>query len=301
MKLIGKLKINGNIKTNTGLHIGGSSTGIDIGGLDNSVIKDSQGRPYIPGSSLNGKMRSILEVVEGKYSGSLVIKKLKKDGNKGNNKDYIKEEVIMIINDETLKEAITKIKAIKKELKDKTKRYDLNVNNCNCGEDECHICRIFGIGVSDSKLSGPTRLYVRDSYLKNSDEMIGKKGEFSELEFDYTESKTENSLDRYTSKANPRTIERVPAGAIFGFELIYNIYDGKDIENLKYIKQALKLLEDDYIGGNGSRGYGKISFDIENIQYKSIESYIDESKIKKFDNLDSIVNLESISINEGKE
>lgn len=276
MKLIGKLKINGNIKANTGLHIGGSSTGIDIGGLDNSVIKDSLGRPYIPGSSLKGKMRSILEVVEGKYSGSLVIKKLKKNGRLGNYKDY------------------------EKELKDKTKRYDLNVNNCNCGEDECHICRIFGIGVSDSKLSGATRLYVRDSYLKNSEEMFEKKGEFSELEFDYTESKTENSLDRYTSKANPRTIERVPAGAIFEFELIYNIYDEKDIKNLKYIKQALRLLEDDYIGGNGSRGYGKVSFDIENIQYKSIESYIDENKIKKFDNLDSIVDLASISIIEEK-
>ena len=66
MKLQGKLFINGKIKALTGLHIGASKTDAAIGDIDNSVIKTSEGVPYIPGSSLKGKLRSLLEKKEGK-------------------------------------------------------------------------------------------------------------------------------------------------------------------------------------------------------------------------------------------
>jgi len=55
------------IKTITGLHIGGGEEGIEIGGIDNAVIKDKDNFPYIPGSSLKGKLRSLVEVSEGKF------------------------------------------------------------------------------------------------------------------------------------------------------------------------------------------------------------------------------------------
>ncbi|UOO81241.1 type III-A CRISPR-associated RAMP protein Csm3 [Uruburuella testudinis] len=46
----------------TGLHIGAGDSEIHIGGIDNSVIKHPvSGEPYIPGSSLKGKIRSLLE------------------------------------------------------------------------------------------------------------------------------------------------------------------------------------------------------------------------------------------------
>lgn len=45
----------------TGLHIGGTESAIGIGSAENPVIKDARGMPYIPGSSLKGKMRSLLE------------------------------------------------------------------------------------------------------------------------------------------------------------------------------------------------------------------------------------------------
>ena len=64
MKLRGKLFINGKIRALTGLHIGGSKTDAAIGDIDNSVIKTSEGIPYIPGSSLKGKVRSLLEKKE---------------------------------------------------------------------------------------------------------------------------------------------------------------------------------------------------------------------------------------------
>ena len=66
MKLMGKLFIDGKIKALTGLHIGGSKTDAAIGDIDNCVIKTSEGVPYIPGSSLKGKLRSLLEKKENK-------------------------------------------------------------------------------------------------------------------------------------------------------------------------------------------------------------------------------------------
>ena len=46
----------------SGLHIGAGDSEIHIGGIDNSVVKHPiTGEPYIPGSSLKGKIRSLLE------------------------------------------------------------------------------------------------------------------------------------------------------------------------------------------------------------------------------------------------
>ena len=59
--LKGKLILSGCITTDTGLHIGGLSETLKIGGTDNPVIRDAFGRILIPGSSLKGKIRSLLE------------------------------------------------------------------------------------------------------------------------------------------------------------------------------------------------------------------------------------------------
>lgn len=62
MKLTGIEKISGTLELLTGLHIGGGNTEMHIGGTDNPVIKNPvNDQPYIPGSSIKGKMRSLLE------------------------------------------------------------------------------------------------------------------------------------------------------------------------------------------------------------------------------------------------
>ena len=77
-----------------------------------------------------------------------------------------------------------------------------------------------------------------------------------------TEVKYENNIDRMTCKATPRQIERIISGSIYKFELYYDAEQEDEIEDdIKNIKLGLDLLESDYIGGNGSRGYGKIKFD----------------------------------------
>jgi len=217
MKLYGKLVITGKIEALTGLSIGGSKTDVEIGGIDNNVIKDSEGVPFIPGSSIKGKMRSLLEK-------SLGIKKV-----------------------------------------------------CDCAQADCPVCNIFGTSASSKKEieSLPTRLYVRDAKL-NADikeKMEKKAGVFSRLELTYTESKTENTIDRLKSEANPRQIERVPAGSFFDFSMIFNLLDARDVGYFEQFIKSMRLLEDDYLGGNGSRGYGRIRFNDLSITFKTINDY----------------------------
>ncbi|MBV7275126.1 type III-A CRISPR-associated RAMP protein Csm3 [Clostridiaceae bacterium UIB06] len=235
--MIGRLIINADLVVKTGLHIGGGSSSVEIGGIDNSVIKSHKGEPYIPGSSLKGKLRSLTELAHNKMS----------KNEKGENLP------------------------------------------CDCGE--CFVCKIYGISASEKNKSldrFPTRIIVRDAFLKKNiaEDMRKKEGDFKDLELSYTESKWENSIDRLTSKANPRLFERVPEGAIFDLEIVYTIYNERDIDNIKRLMEGFQFLEDDYLGGNGTRGYGKVK--LENIKFftKTINDYTS----KQFGDIKASVN-----------
>jgi len=54
LKLIGKLILEGELHCETGLHIGAGKGSLEIGGADNPVVKDSFGRPYVPGAACAG-------------------------------------------------------------------------------------------------------------------------------------------------------------------------------------------------------------------------------------------------------
>ena len=89
------------------------------------------------------------------------------------------------------------------------------------------------------------------------------KNKFSSCETDtyYGEVKAENTIKRTTSSANPRSIERVPAGAVFKAQFVINVWDDDEEKDLlDLFMRGMKLLQNDYLGGNGSRGYGQIEF-----------------------------------------
>ncbi len=196
-KLVKKIKINTTIDILTGLHIGGSKESVEIGGLDNPVIKlaSKEGQPYIPGSSLKGKMRCLLEQIAG----------------------------------------ATKVG----------------------GDPE--VCNLFGS--ADAKNPQPSKVIVRDAMLtKESVEFLKA---CDDLDMPYTEVKFENVIDRIKGTAeHPRQTERVPAGVTFNVEMIVNVWDtdGDGKELMKQLKKAMNALENDYIGGSGTRGYGQIKF-----------------------------------------
>ena len=195
-----------------------------IGGVDNPVMRDVlTNQPYIPGSSLKGKMRSLAE---------------KRDPNAQPN---------------------TNIGTSKTKVR-------IHV----CSDPKCNVCPIYGVPGQENA-QAPTRLIVRDAFL--TEDSAKRLAEFS-LDQPYTEVKYEAGIDRITSEANPRPLERVPADSVFGpFEMIFSVYDAGDIDLLPKLFEAMRLVEDDYLGGSGSRGSGKVKFEGMTIELKPVAAY----------------------------
>lgn len=217
VKLIKKIVYTGTITLKTGLHIGGTNAALNIGGPDKFVVRNPISNiPYIPGSSLKGKMRALIEV----YHQSVDIDEEKGDVKASSDPDSISGYLFGVSADSKNKES---------------KRY-------------------------------ASRLIVRDSDLiidKVPELKVHRIPDFSNTDLPYTESKTEVAIDRVTAKANPRTFERVPAGAQFKLNMVLNIFEDDDENKLKNtLDQAIQLLHDDYLGGHGSRGYGQVQIDV---------------------------------------
>jgi CRISPR-associated protein Csm3 len=220
MKLIKKIIIKGQIETLTGLMIGGTNNAMGIGGPDKLVIRNSiNDQPFIPGSSLKGKLRSLLEIADGNIGEGFANTNIKN----GPSMD------------------ITKVTTL-----------------------------LFGSALKDTERQRPSRIIVRDASLLNPEDL-------SRTELLYTETKTEVVIDRITSAASPRNFERVPAGAKFNLDLVLNIFEGdpfSEKELLETLIRGLVLVQDDYIGGSGSRGNGSVKFKIETIIERTAEYYL---------------------------
>lgn len=142
----------------------------------------------------------------------------------------------------------------------------------SCDKPDCELCIVFGRGATEEVKSGPTRLIVRDAH---PTEKTRNWWDRSEDLVHGTEIKGENWINRITSAADPRFIERVPAGSEFEFEMIYSVYQTNDFpERLKLVFEGMHLLEDNYIGASGSRGYGKMRFEDIELKQKTKEDYV---------------------------
>ncbi len=245
--LVSKVRVIGTIETLTGLHVGGSDVGLKIGGADKVVIKDPRtGRPYILGSTLKGKMRCLLE----KAGRCCAMNGL----NPNNHRQ---------------------------------RGQSTGIGPCHCGT--CLVCQMFGVPAeegqrrasqADQPPGEPTvpnsvpvrcvgRLIVRDAHL--DDHCARNMGNWRYLSAPYVEVKTEVAIDRLTSQANPRNFERVPAGARFCFEVVLDVCRGDDADvMLNALLLGLQLVSSDYLGGQGTRGYGAVRFRVEAIDEMTI-------------------------------
>ena len=195
--MFAKIKITCTLKVLTGLHIGGSNGFSAIGALDNPVIRDAwKGDPMIPGSSLKGKMRTLLA----------------------------------------------------------RSRSDRSCYLPECSADAEEIKRLFGTPGGKGEKPRVARLQFSDAFLSNRDQLIRRGG--------ITEVKSENTITRSTSIANPRSMERVVRGAEFGVTWFYTMDDGDELlADMALLAEACKLLSLDYLGGSGTRGYGRVMFE----------------------------------------
>lgn len=189
-----KIQITGKIEVQTGMHIGGSTIFSPIGAVDAPVIKDIRTNlPMIPGSSLKGKMRTLL-----------------------------------------------------------AKAYNTTFAKKPDDDAEC-LTRLFGCAKKGAVRR--SRVLIYDSFLLNEEELRNQGLQ------SMTEIKFENTINRATAVANPRQIERVFRGSSFGLDIIYEAEKEEEvIEDLSVLAEGMKLVQYDYLGGNGSRGYGKVRF-----------------------------------------
>jgi CRISPR-associated protein Csm3 len=236
LKLAGKLILDGEMTCETGLHVGAGKGSLEIGGADNPVVKDAHGRPYVPGSSLRGRIRALLEQATGMA---------------------VPSELVFI---------------------SKRKGQEVRIHQSDRPDDE--ICVLFGRspgrmekvggGDIDSNFATPARLSVFDAPLI-AESITSQMRE--SLDDELTEVKSENAIDRITSQANPRTLERVPAGARFRIRMVLDILCAEDSVLPGLVIQGLRLLEDDALGGGGSRGSGRVSFGNLKLTWRSKEYY----------------------------
>ena len=233
MKKLEKIvEITGTLELLTGLHVGAGKDEVKIGGVDSPVIKNPlTGEPYIPGSSLKGKMRMLLELATGSYQF---------DGDKPG-------EVLTYSYYKENRERLPDPEAAK------------------------NILKLFGTSGSDyrdfEKLPEKERREVAElavTRLSFSDLFLTEESrrKYSEILEKRLEEKTEVKINRITGTAYGgalNTKERIPAGMEFGFRLILKVFDCDDEKALlEMVKRGLKLLEFDSLGGSGSRGYGKV-------------------------------------------
>jgi len=223
LQLVGKLILSGELHCETGLHIGAGKGSLEIGGADNPVVKDAFGLPYIPGSSLRGRIRSLLENALGLTSPAELV--------------YLS----------------------------KRKGQEVRIHQSDRPDDE--ICLLFGRNPGrmdrvagealDTRAATPARLAIYDAPLDAASITPQMR---ENLDDEITEVKSENAIDRITSQANPRTLERVPAGARFHVRMVLDVLCEEDKALAARLIEGLRLLEDDALGGGGSRGSGRVRF-----------------------------------------
>lgn len=254
-KLKKKIFIKAQVELITGLHIGDNKESVEIGGLDNPVVRrKDNNQPYIPGSSIKGKMRCLLDQVYG----------INPDGSCQNTGGIIEK----LFGASENKNKINKIKEIDDELK------KLNKEKEERSTDEL-LKRIEKLEKEKENYESiPSRLIVRDAYLTQEWAEKLKNSEYTDMP--YTEVKFENVINRVKGTAeHPRQIERVPAGAQFELNFVINIFEGDDEEKiLNLFEKGIELLQDDYLGGSGSRGYGQIKIVIQEEKHKLASEYM---------------------------
>lgn len=240
--------INTKLRLITALHIGGGDDTMQIGGISKSVIKrevyanpdgsinyEGKGKkitePYVPGSSVKGKIRSLLEHAFGLVSAQKAIK-LENDSYKAG--EPINSNFIEHIRG------------------GKFKNGDALIKKANL------IITLFGesAGSKDKKNTKITRAIFRDSFLTEETRKL-----YLENKIKISEEKAENSIDRISVTANPRFLERVPVNIEFSFEAVLREFDeDKQLPLKETLTLGLKLIEADSLGGGGSRGSGKVEF-----------------------------------------
>lgn len=231
LKLQKIIEYKGKLVLESNLHIGSGNIEMHIGGTDNPIIKHPHSLdPYIPGSSIKGKVRSLMELSSG------VAALAHKEGGISSFKTF---QAASSAEDKKAIETILKI-------------FGFSGSDKSGSSETAQAAREMG----------PTRASFSDCFLNKE-----WRDEATKNLWSLAIEKSETAIDRISGTAKGgslRQTEMVPAGAVFDFKLTFKVFCDEDLKLFEKLKQGLELLSKDALGGYGSRGYGRIRF--ENLQ-----------------------------------
>ena len=243
--LHGHIIISGIISCRSGIFIGGAEDTLQIGGVDKSVIRNPlTGEPYIPGSSLKGKLRSITEKIVKATSGAPLH---------ANRPGGDREKKVWRHECDDFNEA-----------------------------KECQLCRVFGATGSDAEQDNyPGALLVRDSTLSNTDDLLQDGFPIFEIKMENAVDRLTSAAHPRTFERVPagakfafELVYRVETlkstGASENQQVAVN--SERILQDITNLFNAMAILEKDGLGGNISRGYGSIEFKVKEFQGYDIGS-----------------------------
>jgi len=214
-----RLIFEGYIEALTPLHVGSGRPELarEERGIDLPVIRNVAGVPYIPGSSLKGRIRAEAERIARSVG-------------------------YEVCNPPDTDQMCGSLKSRE--------------------EDLCIICQIFG--TAGKRISRASKVRFRDAPLM-SDTPPGELG---------MEVRTGIALDRERGSVHRGalyTVEAVPAGSRFRFEMVA---DNPTDEELRLLMAAIRSVEDTALGGQSSRGFGKVRIVIERVRERTAGYYL---------------------------
>jgi CRISPR-associated protein Csm3 len=209
-----RIILSGTLEAVTPLHIGSGKPEVEIGEVDLPVLTDPKGQPYVPGSSLKGRVRAEAERIA-------------------------REKGMDVCRPPDVKNMCGSLKS-------------------KIG-DFCICCRVFGTA---GGISVASKVKFRDAYPRSGVEALLER--------------TGIAIDRERGAVSKRalyTIQAVPAGTTFGFEVVAeNLAD----DELRLLLAALRSVEDSALGGSSTRGFGKVKISIEKVSERTARYYLGE-------------------------
>ncbi len=242
------------VEVRTGLFIGGLESDV----ADNPIIKDKYGYPYIPGSSIKGRIRSILELLNGNIDPSGGPRNPEKALNLSNNPSP--DELRKVYEDV--------------------------------------LARVFGYSPKNNRFFGPTRIYIEDFVLEDKEgksplDFMELKPE-NQIDRYTGQARNPRIVERIIPGSRFRGRIKIIAFDVKEGDKLIKDAKSELKEALELALVGLKRLERLGLGGKISRGYGQIKIRVGKVAGKNVAIFPSKMGGKEYEESEIIELVNSL-------